>query len=202
MTPFWICALPFFLLLEPNLSHAAWDYFFERIDNKRKSSTGHVIFDVEVERINRTDFALTGNVTFRSPFKRIVNAYFHSLSFFVNPSEENQNEKVPIHFPRITYCEFSSIGHRKYRVKSYKPPLSNYFHSDDPSEDLCHGFQADNDLNFYVYKFVIDKSAEPPYIADGLFKVETLFELDDSTTAGITLVVRLENERDYRRRRI
>lgn len=59
--------------------------------------------------------------------------------------EENQNEKVPIHFPRITYCEFSSTGHRKYRVKSYKPPLSNYFHSDDPNEDLCHGFQADDD---------------------------------------------------------
>lgn len=76
------------------------------------------------------------------------------MSFYVNPMEDNHhNEKVPIHFPRVTYCEFSSTGHRKYRVKSYKPPLSNYFHSDNPNEDLCHGFQDDNDVSkIFSYK--------------------------------------------------
>lgn len=54
---------------------------------------------------------------------------------------------------------------------------------------------------FYIYKFVIEKSDEPPHIPDGLFRVETTFELDDSIVAGITLVVRMyENDPDSRRR--
>lgn len=53
---------------------------------------------------------------------------------------------------------------------------------------------------FYIYKFVIEKSAEPPYIPDGLFRVETMFELDESIVAGITLVVRIESDADQRQR--
>lgn len=75
--------------------------------------------------------------------------------------DNHHNEKVPIHFPRVTYCEFSSTGQRKYRVKSYKPPVSNYFYSDNPNEDLCHGFQDDNDVSkcffFFLYYYICEK---------------------------------------------
>lgn len=45
---------------------------------------------------------------------------------------------------------------------------------------------------------MIDKSASKPPISDGLIRIETLFELDDSVIVGVVLVVRVENDPDSR----
>lgn len=45
----------------------------------------------------------------------------------------------------------------------------------------------------------MDKSAVPPNISDGLVKIETLFEVDNDSVIGMTLVVRDENEFKSRR---
>lgn len=37
-----------------------------------------------------------------------------------------------------------------------------------------------------------------PTLPDGLIRIETLFELDDSVIVGIVLVVQNENDRDSR----
>lgn len=37
-----------------------------------------------------------------------------------------------------------------------------------------------------------------PTLPDGLIRIETLFELDDSVIAGIVLVVKIENHPDLR----
>lgn len=43
---------------------------------------------------------------------------------------------------------------------------------------------------------MIDKLAVPPHIANGLFRIETAFELDDAIVVGMALIVRTERDRD------
>lgn len=57
---------------------------------------------------------------------------------------------------------------------------------------------CDFQLVFYIHRYLIDKSAMKPTLPDGLIRIETLFELDDSVIVGIVLVVQNENDRDSR----
>lgn len=41
---------------------------------------------------------------------------------------------------------------------------------------------------------MIDKSAVPPHIANGLIRIEAAFELDDSIIVGMALIVRTERD--------
>lgn len=70
------------------------------------------------------------------------------MNFYVTPSGNNHHEKVPVRFPRVSYCEFMNTNYRKYFVRSYKPPVSNFPDSDDgPNEELCNGFRADHNVS-------------------------------------------------------
>lgn len=100
-----------------------------------------------------------------------------------------------------------------------KPPVSNFPYSDDPNEDLCDGFRADHDVSmnsqtYYEWPFVrpilivrfqlvftmtnymIDKSVVPPYVPNGLMRIEVTMELNDTIVSGVSIYIRTENESD------
>lgn len=43
---------------------------------------------------------------------------------------------------------------------------------------------------------MINKSVVPQYVPEGLFRIETLIELDNSVMAGVTFIVRVEQDPD------
>lgn len=79
------------------------------------------------------------------------------MNFYVSPSGNNHHEKIPVRFPRVTFCEFMKTNYRKYFVRSYKPPVSSNFpDSDDgPNEELCNGFQADHNVNTAPFLIIL-----------------------------------------------
>lgn len=69
------------------------------------------------------------------------------MNFYISHSEKHHYEKMPVHFPRVTYCEFINTSYRKHIMKSVKSPVSNDPYSEDPSDDLCQGFRAEHDVS-------------------------------------------------------
>lgn len=67
------------------------------------------------------------------------------MSFVISPSESNQYEKVPIHFPQVSYCEHPSRNYRKYVMR----PASDSAFSDDRNEQLCREFQSNQAVNTF-----------------------------------------------------
>lgn len=63
----------------------------------------------------------------------------------------NQYERMPIRFPKVTYCEYINTSYRKYFMNSFKSPVSNLPYSDDPNADLCEAFRADHDVRTNSY---------------------------------------------------
>lgn len=53
---------------------------------------------------------------------------------------------------------------------------------------FCLNFQ----LHFHIHRYMIDKSDVPPHIPNGLIRIDTAFELDDSFIVGMVLIVRTE----------
>lgn len=49
---------------------------------------------------------------------------------------------------------------------------------------------------------MIVKSDRPPHIANGLFRIEAAFELDDSIIVGMVLIVQNERDADPSTKRI
>lgn len=47
-------------------------------------------------------------------------------------------------------------------------------------------------LHFHILRYMIDKADVPPHIPNGLIRIETAFELDESFIVGMALIVRAE----------
>lgn len=44
--------------------------------------------------------------------------------------------------------------------------------------------------------YMIDKSVVPPYVPNGLMRIEVTMELNDTIVSGVSIYIRTENESD------
>lgn len=203
------------------------------------TENSHIYFDLHVKRVNRSSYAINGNITYREPFTKDPSRYYvrefqsicfgffcsnvqilcfmfqHSVNFYISPLGNNQFEKMPIRFQKISYCDYMNTNYRKYFMASARSPATDLPYSDDPNADLCAAFRADHEVSFrfFVPKLVricrllfyfflqlvihfnnysFDKSVLPKNVPEGLFRIEFVFELDAVVVAGITVILRTE----------
>lgn len=229
----------------------AWDHSFERIESLNSSDTAFIIFNVQVQRADCSDFVVKGNITFKSAFTQNPSMFYVSgfgdvlfvVFFFCSEScilfisfwnwfqhtthiyhktlGGDQYDRLPVQFPRESFCSYVNNFYRRHFMNSLKQPVSNFPHTDDPNEDLCRAFQSENDVSnrfinltlknkqkifidnlwtflfqlvFNIRKFLIDKSVVPSFVQEGMYKMEILIDSDDVVVAGVIIYLQSESE--------
>lgn len=76
------------------------------------------------------------------------------MNFHINTIENEYHKKMAVRYPRPTYCEFINTSHQKHITKTVHSPISTDPYSDEPSDELCHGFQAEHNVSIKHYIFI------------------------------------------------
>lgn len=104
------------------------------------------------EHTHYTHYYMCGNFNGITNFVLISFHYYkfqffkHSINFHINTLEHDRYEKMSVHYPRPTYCEFINTSHRKHVMKTVHSPISSDPYSDDRNDDLCYSFRSEHNV--------------------------------------------------------